>query len=255
MKKSIILIFTFLISISSQAQKASKSKAAQLQGHKTVFGVAAHILPVDSWYQNSEVNFISDSIQSSITKHTSVSLGGEIRHFFTYRFAINTGLFFTPRNYKLNYSSHYTEAGHRGIDTTFSREMRFISFEIPVHLSGYVRLSRNIFMNVAGGINLNFYPTNIGVENINFQRIGLGGSQFFQLGYTIGIGWEFRTENTGYFYLGGLYQARFDNMGSFLFYERNTVSTPTYSHDITGSYLALVLKFYFPVSESDKKFE
>jgi hypothetical protein len=105
-------------------------------------------------------------------------------------------------------------------------------------------------MSIGGGLILNFYPSNIRVDNIYMQRIGTFGWMFFQAGFSANVGWEYRNKDIGIFYLGLGYQSRVDNMASILFFERETIHKANYYHNITGSYFSIDLKYFFPINES-----
>ncbi len=244
-----LISLILLISLSVNAQKDTKSRK-EIE-HKSLFGLNISPIFPGSFIRNSNVEYTSDTINYQINLKNSISFGAEIRYYFTYRFAVVGGIQFTRRNIKADYSSNY-QGNSKGIDTTFSKDLKFIAYEIPIHALGYVRLSQKVYMSIAGGFNLNFYPSHIKRDNVYVQRVGtkIGkyAWQFFQLGYTANIGWEYRTKNTGIFYLGASYQARFDKMARVGFYEGLTIHRPKQDHSITGDYFAINLKYFFPYS-------
>jgi len=83
-------------------------------------------------------------------------------------------------------------------------------------------------------------------------KIGSKSYQFFQLGYSVGMGWEYRTKNSGTFYLGTTYQARIDNMASILFFEEETIHKADFFHNIKGGYLSIDIKYFFPLGEKSR---
>jgi hypothetical protein len=258
MNKRIYWLLILLLSsvlVFSQGNSRPK-KDSQLIEKQTIFGLNVSPIIPSNFIQKNDYTFQSDSVKYSLNNRPSVSFGAEIRHYFTYRFAINTGILYTKRNINVDYESHYP-SGSRGTDTTFTRDLKFIAYEIPIQASGYVRLSNKIYMSIAGGINLNFYPTNIRVENIAMQRIGtqIGKQawQFFQLGLNLNIGWEYRTKEDGYIYIGATYQSRFDDMAAVLIYEEETIHTADYSYTLRGGYLSVNLKYFFPFTKSKNR--
>ena len=249
---SIILISFF--SFSFGQGKALNSKKKKDLDKKTLFGIqVSPIIPAGFLEQNDFV-FDSDSVNYSINSQTSFSFGAEVRHYFTYRFALNTGILYTKRNISVEYNSHYDHEryGQQGTDTTFSRDLKFIAFEIPVKLSGYVRLSEKIYMSIAGGISLNFYPSDIRVDNVVMQRAPHFGSntfQFLQIGLSAGLGFEYRTPDSGIIYIGASFQARVDDMAFIMFYENETIHREDYYHAVNGSYFSIDLKYFFALNE------
>jgi len=247
--KKIITVLIILISFSTFGQrvKSSQQDNKYLIG-KSFFGV--HISPIvpTSILLKNNYTHTTDSVSYSITNLPSISYGAEIRHYFTYRFALISGITYTKRNIKIDYNSSYP-TDSRKTDTSFTGTLHFIAFEIPIQAVGYVRLTRKIYMDIAGGINLNFYPSHLRIDHIVMQRIGTGGIQFFQLGYNINLGWEYRTEESGFFYIGCSIQYRFDYMANILLYEKETRHTADYHQSIYGNYFAFNIKYIFPLGE------
>ncbi len=252
--RTFFISLILLISISVNAQKKDETNRRKIE-HQSLFGINISPIFPGNFIRNTDIEYASDTINYQINLQNSMSFGAEIRYYFTYRFAMVTGIQFTRRNIKTDYSSQYP-ALSKGIDTTFSKDLKFIAYEIPIHALGYVRLSNKVYMSIAGGFNLNFYPTHIKVDNVYMQRVGtkIGRKswQFFQLGYTANVGWEYRTKNSGIFYLGASYQARFDKMARIAFYEGITIHRPQLDHSISGDYFSINLKYFFPYNEKNK---
>ncbi len=250
---TILLIIPFIFSYGQGNKRAPKSH--QKIEKQTLFGIQVSPIIPASFLQKTNYTYESDSVNYSISNQTSLSYGVEIRHYFTYRFAINTGIIYTNRNINVDFDSQYPY-GSKGQDTSFARELKFIAFEIPIKVSGYVRLSNYIFMSIGGGLNLNFYPSDIRVDNVYMQRAehwGLNALQFFQVGFSANIGWEFRTQENGIFYLGASYQAQIDDMAYILFFEKETIHRPNYYQAINGSYFSIDLKYFFPFNNDKKR--
>jgi len=249
---SIFLIVSFIFSYGQGSKKAPKSH--QKIEKQTLFGIQVSPIIPANFLQKTNYTYESDTANFSIKNQNSLSYGVEIRHYFTYKFAINTGIMYTNRNIDVDFSSQYPY-GSKGTDTSFTRELKFIAFEIPIKVSGYVRLSDYIYMSIGGGINLNFYPSDIRVDNVYMQRsehLGLNALQFFQVGFSANIGWEFRTKENGIFYLGAGYQAQIDNMAYILFFEKETIHRPNYFEAVNGSYLSIDIKYFFPFNSNKK---
>ena len=244
---SLLSLFYLLSLGQSKAIKDSRKIEKQ-----TIFGLQISPIIPTNFLEKNDYIFQSDTVNYSINSLSSFSYGVEIRHYFTYRFAINTGIMYTKRNIKVDYSSQHTISNNELTDTTFNRNLKFIAFEIPIRLSGYVRLTKEMYMSIAGGLNLNFYPSDIRVDNVYVQRIGTWGWMFFQAGLSASLGWEYRTPNSGIFYLGGSYQTRMDNMASILLFEKETIHKADYYHNITGSYFSIDFKYFFPINESKR---
>ncbi len=246
-RKLISLSFIFLIAFTAVAQKKNRSKKDPLAG-KTFFGLGFSSMHGSNFIRDENKLFQSDTVQYNINyKPFSYKLGAEVKHFFTYRFALKTGLYYAQRKINVDYKSEHTASGLiKGLkDTTFTGQLHFTSYEIPIHAMGYVRLAKSIYMDIHGGFDLNFYPSNLMIDNIYLQREGSFNSLFFQLGYTFGVGWEWRTKNSGAFYLGASYQAKGDYMGAVLLYEGRVLNAAEYFYELKGQYFSIDFRYYF----------
>ena len=153
-KRNYGLLILSLISILSFSQRNSRlKKDSQLIEKQTIFGLNVSPVIPSNFIQKNDYTYASDTVNYTINNKASVSFGAEIRHYFTYRFALNTGILYTKRNIQVEFESHYP-IGSRGTDTTFTRDLKFVAYEIPIQASGYVRLSNKIYMSIAGGFNL-----------------------------------------------------------------------------------------------------
>ena len=252
----VILSLAFVLSlVTSFGQGNSKPTDGNRKIEKqTLLGLQISPIISSNFIQQNDYTFESDTANFSISNQTSFSYGAEIRHYFTYRFALSTGIFYTKRNIKVDFDSQYPETSYK-TDTAFTGDLQFIAFEIPIKVSGYVRLLDQVYMSIGGGVNLNFYPTNIRIDHLYVDRLdhfNLGALDFFQLGFSANIGWEYRTPNSGIFYFGATYQAHLGKMAQVGIFEKETINKADYFYEITGNYLSLDFKYYFPINEKKR---
>ncbi len=251
---SLILLFQILFTFGQGNARATKTNRTIEK--QTLFGIQISPIIPTNFLEKSNYQYESDTVNYSIQNHTSVSYGVEIRHYFTYRFALNTGILYTKRNIDVDFSSQHSVSNKKLNDTTFTRQLQFTAFEIPIKASGYVRLSKQIYMSIAGGIHLNFYPSDIRVDNVYMQRaehFGLNAFQFFQLGISGSLGWEYRTQNSGIFFIGASYQTHINNMAYVLLFEEETIHNADYFEPVKGSYFSIDIKYFFPFNEKNRK--
>ena len=90
---TILLIIPFIFSYGQGNKRAPKSH--QKIEKQTLFGIQVSPIIPASFLQKTNYTYESDSVNYSISNQTSLSYGVEIRHYFTYRFAINTGIIYT----------------------------------------------------------------------------------------------------------------------------------------------------------------
>lgn len=66
-----------------------------------------------------------------------------------------------------------------------------------------------------------------------------------KLGLLANVGFEYRTESRGYFYVGGSYHLPFRNIyNTFMIYDHNSVSEQGFLQ-LNGNYLTIDLKYFF----------
>lgn len=249
---SLVLVCS-LLSVIGQGNSKPSDKNQKIE-KQTLLGLQISPIISSDFIQKNNYNYQSDTANFSINHQTSFSYGAEIRHYFTYRFALSTGIFYTKRNIKVDFESQYPEFSQK-TDTSFTGDLQFIAFEIPIKVSGYVRLLDQVYMSVGGGLNLNFYPTNIRIDHIYVDRLdhlNLGALDFFQLGFSANVGWEYRTPDSGIFYFGATYQAHLGKMAQVGIFEKETINRADYFYEITGNYLSLDFKYYFPLNEKKR---
>lgn len=174
--------------------------------------------------------------------------GGVVRIKLTDFWNIETGINYTRQRYQLDFRDLVTEE----TDQSF---LNIISYEIPVKGLVYIRLGEQIFANVALGVSAHFIASNV-------EAFGLGNTYSFGgLSRNVmngallgGVGAEFRTEEDGYFYLGGSFHQPFsDIMTAQVNYQRDGIP-PNYAARgvISGAYFAIDFRYFFPTKE-DKR--
>jgi hypothetical protein len=68
-----------------------------------------------------------------------------------------------------------------------------------------------------------------------------------------GLGWEYRTEKSGYFYLGASYHRPFDYIFySYLLYPDKEKPTSETGSELQGNYLSFDIRYFFH-SEPEKR--
>ena len=185
------------------------------------------------------------NISTTITQKMGFTFGGTVRASFTKFIALETGLNYTKRNFDLSMS-----LPDSSINAT--NELSFIQYSIPINALFYIKLDEKWYMDAALGVAVNFSPTNVGVTTYPQNR-----HVFFHLGHVekkvgfdmnANLGFEFRTEKDGFFYLGGSARIPFQPLFRlYMQYEYNTSATvKTIDGEVDGSFLAIQFKYFFP---------
>lgn len=179
----------------------------------------------------------------SIDVNSGYNIGAVIRFGITDRFSFETGIKYTARNYSFN----LTNPGF----PTSTADLRFPGYEIPAMIMVFVRLSENIHMSVSAGVSFDMFPTS-GVVTSDRDSIeyGLLEQNWVILSLVTNIGFEYRTEKSGYFYLGASYHSPFGDLADVFVSYRETNSN---EHiiliepfpSVSGNYISLDLRYYF----------
>jgi len=241
-----ITILLLIISFSAFSQKTRKNKLHdKLIGKKTFFGIAFSPTIPTNFIQKNDNQKFTDSSEYQVNLAAGYVFGMEIRHNFSRRISIQTGINFIRRNYDAYAILESKKTIITGIDTTYissmdtsSQRLKFIAYEVPIIVHGFVRLSKYIYMDIGGGIGFEFYPSDIYANRFYGQR-----KSWVIPGLLFNIGWEYRNDNIGIIHFGASYKMHFTDI-------IHTVYTNKYGRridyiDASGNYFAINIKYYF----------
>ena len=110
------------------------------QKNLTTFGFTYKPMIAGSLINEGESIEKENNIEYEVTKLFGYNAGMVIRHNFTKMFALETGISFTKRNFKMtvnDLSNNYF----------FEREFATTAYEIPIQGLVYVQLNKQIFMD------------------------------------------------------------------------------------------------------------
>ncbi|WP_107039287.1 outer membrane beta-barrel protein [Brumimicrobium mesophilum] len=189
----LFLLITLLVCNSQVLSQSHRNKA------ENYFGVQVKPLIPISVVGDRPFDITEDGFTSTISPIFGYSYGGIVRVGITDLLAIETGLNYIRRNYRANYS--VADSNVYAED-----ELGYVSFEVPVNFLVYIKLGQQMFMNVSIGASGNFNASNIRSQ-INPEGKHLfifegRRSRFFDFNANADVGFEYRTEKSGTFYLG-----------------------------------------------------
>ena len=196
---------------------------------------------------------VDEYFLSSVKQRYGFSFGAIVRQGITKNISLETGLGFTRRNYLLDFAvpdSGYAEQNN----------VRFIGYEIPISALVFIQLGKQVFMNTSLGVAMNYFPSEVKTV------VSLGSNEYFsqeaarlnrvQGSMIANIGFELRTRESGYFYLGGSYNLPFADIITFAMSYEYSGGKALAIDNISGSYLTVDFRYYFhekPNSEQKKK--
>jgi len=198
------------------------------------------IIPID--YFNAGAQNLEDSVITvNLSPKFGTNAGVLIRQSIGDKFAIETGISQTKRNYQIKAKSKVSS-------TTDNSDFGFVSYQIPVQGLFYIQLSQNIYMNTTAGIGIDMYPSNIFTvgENVYLSNLTLR-RKWLNFSLLANLGLEYRTEEKGTFYFGASLNNPFKNIAVSKFnYTYTTAKTTQVSTLLNGNYLSLDFRFFFP---------
>lgn len=139
------------------------------------------------------------NFETTISPIFGYTYGGAVRIGISERMAIESGINYTKRNFRADYN--LPDSSITGTD-----EVGFVNFEVPVNFLVYIKLGQKFYMNTSLGASVNYNPSNIRslINPSDAHLFILEGRrfQFFNYDVNANVGFEYRTEKKGYFYLG-----------------------------------------------------
>jgi hypothetical protein len=173
------------------------------------------------------------------------NFGMVIRYGLSNMMSFETGINLVQRNYRLTIDQA-TFPGPQIMN------FRFVGYEIPLQGQIFVQLGKQLWMNASGGISLDLYPTN--VESFSearkdsivfdlYQKTWRNGRMQFSL--LANYGFEWRTKEKGYFYLGISYHRPFSNIGITEVEVSEKANFWRLEHPLSGNYLTFDFRYFF----------
>jgi hypothetical protein len=185
-------------------------------------------------YNNNNVNFTVDP-------QLGYSVGMIIRSGLTKTISVESGINFIARNYNMKVFDNNKDA-------EITTRMRFDGYEIPVVVLVFIQLGRKMYMNSAFGCSFDFYPTGGIVDNQSGYEFGILESQWVQAALLTNLGFEYRTDKSGYLYFGASFHRPFTKTADIFLSERIPSSNKfnrLIESELLGNYLTLDLRYFF----------
>lgn len=238
-----LLIILSLLTLSAFGQ--SKPKKEKVPSY---FGFQVRPIFPTRFIGNSELTVDQSDpeqifITTTITQKIGYSFGATVRAGLTKLIALETGINFNQRNFDLSMAQPDSSIVAKS-------DISFINYDIPLNALFYIRLADKWYMNASLGADITFSPTDVGIQTNphTYHYFKQTGIVQHKVGADVNanIGFEFRTEKAGFFYIGGsgrvplapIFVLRTD-------YTYQGYSSTTYGQ-VDGSFLALDFKYFFP---------
>lgn len=166
------------------------------------------------------------------------SWGAIVRKGITNTISLETGISYVRRNFNFTLTD---------LDTNFTGKTTFgfVNYEIPINGLIYIRLGEQTYMNNSLGISLDMYASDVQ---------SFGGDDFAQLTYkrkwlqpaiNANLGFEYRTKESGYFYVGLTFHSPFSTIAISQLNYRKNLEILNFFTELEGGYLTLDFRYFF----------
>lgn len=201
------------------------------------------------------LNFIGTGTETSTNNGVGFELGLKsgfcggmvIRHGFTDLLGLEGGINYVKRKYKLAIT-----------DSSFTGKSSFqaIGYEIPLSMLVFIQLGEYLYMNASLGTSFDMFASSVQSTDTYFKNV-VFRNRVIQSAVLANIGWEWRTEKSGYIYLGASYHRPFGfiYLADTEYIVNRTVKAETETK-LLGNYLTLDLRYFFhedPLKKQKKK--
>ena len=177
--------------------------------------------------------------------NVGLNFGMVVRKGLTRNWSVESGICMVQRNFTL----HYT---HPLLPTEKQLRFRYVGYEIPMQALVFVKLTERVFMNASAGVSIDLYPSNVESSAYEYQdtlRFDFYQKTFknnwIQPSLLANYGFEWRTPDKGYFYLGASYHRPFAPIGTTrVLFQLDGDPTQTQVR-LGGNYLTADLRYFF----------
>ena len=206
-------------------------------------------------YLNTDIETAtSPNFSYSAKSNVGISFGAIIRKPLGKFWNLETGLNFVKRSYSLNFDLNDS------VQVSSKQNMTFIAYEIPIQALIYVRLGKFWYMNASAGISIDFFPSE--TETFSFEKVDSTYYDFSQKTYRIkwsalaaqsNLGFEYRTEKQGYYYIGASFHRPFGRIAGSQGLAESTSGSDRLWLSLSGSYFSIDLKYFLYDKYKTKK--
>lgn len=233
----LLIPFFLLVSCSLFGQKNKSERVP------SYFGVQLRPFFPTNFIGSSQLSLNQDGFFSLTQQRMGFSWGATVRAGITKLIAIETGINQTTRHFDIDMSVPDS-------NSFASDQLTFVEYDLPVNALFYIQLADKWYMNTSLGASMIFKPTEVGIFNQPggkhyYTHTGVPKSKF-GIDANANVGFEFRTEKSGFFYLGASAKVPFTSLFEMIAnYEYDAYQTLLIG-PVDGSFLAIDIKYFFP---------
>jgi len=230
----LVLVVFFLITSSV----VTKPLFAQLGEEKLMtFGLQLKPIFPSDYFNASGEFFEQNGVEYTLSQRPGYAFGMVIRKNFTRLFSVETGINYVRRNYSFSVND---------LDTAIAinDQFRIIGYEIPTLGLVYIRLGKRLYMNAAFGASFDLFPSDVSNSGEFYLHLSRRNS-WLQMALLANLGFEYRTKNSGIFYIGSSLHRPFTDSYRTLFRYTSDTKIDERFTSLNGNYLTLDLRYFF----------
>lgn len=217
---------------------------AQAQEKQAFFAIQYKPIIPAAYFNAANISSEWDNFKFDLSPRHSYSFGMVVRREVNRTFSFETGINYIHRNYRLSSSNSI-------INLNDFTDFGLRSYEIPYQLLTNVRVSENIYLNVAFGLSHNIFASDVyseGEEDYKFIQNTLKRRRI-QMAILANIGAEFRTEKDGIYYIGASLHRPWDEVGriypEYDYFNDIAPSLDAYYLEVLGNFVTIDFRYYF----------
>ncbi len=245
-KKIVYFLFLLVLSGNVFGQKSN--------ANEFLFGFQLRPI-VPNAYLNTAIETASlPNFTYTAKSNVGISFGSIIRKPIGKFWNLETGLNYVKRSYSLGFNLNDS------VQVNSTQNMTFIAYEIPIQALIYVRLGKSWYMNASAGISLDFFPSE--TETFSSEKVDSTYYDFSQKTFRIrwsalaaqsNLGFEYRTEKQGYYYIGASFHRPFGRIAGTQALVESTSGSDRLWLSLSGSYFSVDLKYFLYDKYKTKK--
>ena len=217
---------------------------AQAQEKLTAFGLQYKPIVPAAYFDAANIEAEWEEFQFDLAPKYSYSLGMVVRRGLNRTFSFETGINYIDRNYRL-------KVNNASISLDDFTDFSLRAYEVPYQLLTNVRVSNDIYLNVAFGMSHNIFASDVyseGEEDYQFIQNTLKRRRI-QMAMLANIGAEFRTEKDGIFYVGASLHRPWDEVGrvypEYDDFNESAPSLDAHYLEVLGNFVTIDFRYFF----------
>ncbi|NCU32431.1 MAG: hypothetical protein EOM23_05765 [Candidatus Moranbacteria bacterium] len=209
------------------------------------FGLQAERLIPSDLFRSSNVRVFSQGVEFTSDPMPGFAYGAHVAFRFNERMALETGINHLVRDYRFTAKEE---------DFEFPLQFTADNFEIPFTFNYNIRLGEKLFIDQSLGFSFQFLPSEFQsrvikrdeLDSLIYDMSHISVRNYWVMpAFRGGFGFEYRTENSGSFYIGPVYRLFSTLYFTRIIYEHEDTYVSDLDIKPTGDYFSIVFRYIF----------